>query len=313
MPSRTRISRASLLLLAAAALVPTLTAAHAQARTRASQEAVKLPTPAAATAIVRNLWDQREAVLTLLDPGMLGPYESASALEQDSSYIGFVLCKCTQPKDAHPADRVVPLIPRTSVQAAFLAQVHTTNTTTHAHPWYIVAVEQDRSGHWKLAFVTYAGTKATPPLFPLVRSSGYAPGVDGSAYARVARLARSYARADATHRKSVFHTSYGATVHVRTSVEGRRSGIYGLILPSGNVLSCFSLHGVETYTLAGGLQQNAARKQWGYQLAPGAYRSVIIDQATPSCVVGKGVDSNPGVLHFEYDQQIVSTTGVRMP
>lgn len=127
----------------------------------ASRRSATLPTPAAAKAIVSDLWAQREGALALLNADMLTPYETAAARTIDRAYINAVNCQRSPAKDAHPALRVIPEVPQSSVQPVFFAEVRTTNERSKQHPWCVVAVARD-AGHWKLAFVTLGSKSALP-------------------------------------------------------------------------------------------------------------------------------------------------------
>jgi hypothetical protein len=280
--------------------------ASAQSTTR-----IALPTPAAAQTIVSRLWSERESAFAQLYPPMIGSVESASAQQQDEHYIRSVLCGCEPRKDPHPADRVVAQIPKTSVQPVFFAQVHTTNARTHTSEWYVVAVERDNRGAWKLAFINFGDYKAAPPLHWLTRSNGYTAPVTAESHARMTHLADVSVHYAMTHNPLTERTNYGATIHTRFRVTPDKDGNYGLALPSGEVLSCFTLHSIDTYSLRSGLQQGPTRSQWGHLLAPGVYTSITTDAATPMCVAGKGVGNKVGVLRLNYERRILVTTGVR--
>jgi hypothetical protein len=313
-PSRAaRLTRCGLLaIVSMAAALSTATAYGQSARPAASTRSDAtggLPTAAEASAIVGNLWEQREAALSLAEPSMLAPYESASALRQDGAYLGFVLCGCDPKKDPHPADRVVPQIPKGTAGQVFLAQVHTTNTRTHQHPWYVVAVAR-AGGDWKLSFVTLGSYSAAPPLGKLTGSTAYTLAETGTTRARMLQLARAAATQATAQDAKVRHTDYGAAIHTRDAVAPARDGVYGLALPAQRVLSCFTLHTVETYSMAQGLLQDAARHGFSNLLAPGTYSSITFDSAIPQCVVGAESGTSPGTLRMQYDTQLVAVTGV---
>jgi hypothetical protein len=243
---------------------------------------------------------------------MIDPIEAASAKQQDDGYIASVRCRCEPQKDAHPADAVVPQIPKASPDGVFFAQVHTTNTSTHQHLWYVVAIERaEPRGGWKISYVNLGGYKAAPPMRWLTHSNGYTLPITSTSHARIARLAEASVRYALASGPLTGRTDYGATIRRRVEVDPKKDGIYGLALPSGEVLSCFTVHFFETYSLTAGLLQGATRAQWGHHLSPGIYRSVTIDTASPMCVAGEGVDETVGVLRFNYEQRVVAETGVR--
>jgi hypothetical protein len=296
-------------LLALTGIAGALFAATAYGQTPTRSHARGLPTAAAARTIVSNLWAQREGALTLLDADLLGPYEAGSALRQDGAYVNFVQCGCGPKKDDHPADRVVPQIPAGTRGGVFFAQVHTTNTTSHRHPWYVVAVART-GGRWKLAFVTFGSYAAPPPLGELTHSAAYALAETDATRARMLELARASATQATAKDAKVRHTTYGAMIRTHDAVDPVSDGIYGLSLPAHRVLSCFTLHTFETYSMAQGLQQDEAGHNWSNLLAPGVYSSITIDNAVPECVVGPAAGSAPGTLRMQYDTQIVAVKGV---
>ena len=281
------------------------------ARTSSSSDAALLETPAAARSIVRSLWSQRESALASLDAAELDRFESAFAKQQDTAYINSVRCRCEPPKDPHPPDRVIPQIPKASVQPVFFAQVHATNARTGKRAWYVVAVARDGTGVWKLVHINFGGYHAAPPLRSLTNSDGYTPEVSAAARARMRHLVEASMRYTTTHNELTHHTDYGATVHSRYELDPERDGIYGLALPSGKVLTCIGFHRIDTYSLRSGLQQGPARTQWGHLLPPGIYTSISVDNASPVCVVGRGVGETTGVLRLKYDERVIATTGVR--
>jgi hypothetical protein len=310
-----RLTRSCLLAIAGTAILATT--AYAQPARRSAPPTSSahagatgdLPSPAAARSIVSNLWAQREGALTILDADLLGPYESGSALRQDGAYVDFVLCGCNPKKDAHPADRVVARLPAGSGSQVFFAEVHTTNTTSHRHPWYVVAVAHT-GGQWKLVFVTLGSYTAAPPLGRLTGSATSTLAETSDARARMLHLAAATAARAAVQDAPVRHTSYGAAIHTRDAVEPAKDGVYGLALPAHKVLSCFTLHTFETFSMPGGLQQDATQHNWTDLLEPGAYASVTLDNAMPECAVGPGTGSKPGTIRMQYDSQIVGATGV---
>ena len=267
--------------------------------------------PAAARSIVTSLWSRRESALGSLDATEIDRLESSYAKRQDDAYINSVLCRCEPEKNPHPSDHVIPQIPKASVQPVFFAQVHTTNSDTGERPWYLVAVERDDSGSWKLAHVTLGGYKAAPPLRGLTNSDGYTLRVSAVSHARITRLAENAIRFANTHNDLTQRTDYGATIHARYALEPERDGVYGLALTSGKVLSCFAMHRIDTYSLQAGLLQGQARRQWGHALPPGIYKSITVDNAEPMCVVGRGVGKSVGVRQFKYDTRVIATSGVR--
>ena len=296
--------------LAVTGCVPLLLAFGSGASARPIQ-ASSMPSVDAARTIVSGLWAQRETALSRLDAASIPPLEMASARQQDVAYINGVRCRCEQMKGDHPMTEVIPQVPRASVQPVFFAQVHTTNVESGTHPWYLVAVERDAGGTWKLAFIDLGGEQSSPPLAALARSAGTALSVTNQTRARMAQLTRNAVHHAMTHNKLVFATSYGATIHRHAELRPDADGVFGFPLPSGDVLTCFTLHTIDVFSMPNGyLQQGPTQSEWGHNLAPGDYRSITYDTASPRCVVGKGADTAPGVLRFSYEDRIVGTKGV---
>jgi hypothetical protein len=254
-----------------------------------------------------SLWSQRETALDRLDTTMTSPVEWGAARRLDNAYIAAVRNRREHKQDPHRADVVVPQVPTDSAQLAFLAQVSTFDPLTGGQAYYVVAVERDGTGFWKLAFVTRAGST----LQALTHSSGATPAVTPEAFARITQLAANSVQDSMTHKTLTFRTRDGATAHRRFTVNSANEGVFGLTLPSGDVLSCFTLHTLDTYTGGSGLLQGSTRARWGFQLAPGTYASITTDTAAPMCVQGKGVGASQGVVRFSSPARVVAVRGVR--
>jgi hypothetical protein len=265
-------------------------------------------TPAAARAIVTRLWLRRETGLASLDAGMLAPVETAAAVAEDRAYVSDVRCGCEPRKDGHTIVAILPEIPRTSPGDAFFAQVRTTNVTSGDHPWYVIAIIHV-GGTWKIAYVTLGGYKPRPPLSGLGVAAGTTPLVSAHDAARMVHIAQREAWWGNAHAHRTSRTSYGATVRARGVVRPGADGVFGLNLPGGRVLSCFTLHELDTYSLRGGLAQDEARQQWGAQLAPGAYRTITADTAAPECAAGTGIGPAVPSLWLQYTPERVGVTG----
>ncbi|HEY2787846.1 MAG TPA: hypothetical protein VGI72_00250 [Gaiellales bacterium] len=265
-------------------------------------------TPGAARTIVTRLWLRRETALASLAAGLLPPVETAAAMAEDRAYVAGVRCGCEPQKDGHTIVAILPEIPRTSPADTFFAQVRTTNTTSGDHPWYVLAITR-AAGTWKIAHITIGGYKPRPPLSGLGVAAGATPAVSAHDAARMVHIAlRESAWANAhAHRTS--RTNYGATVRARGAVRPGADGVYGLTLPGGKVLACFTLHELDTYSLRGGLAQDESRRQWGAQLDPGAYRTITADTAEPECAAGAGIGRAVPGLWLRYTPQGVGVTG----
>jgi hypothetical protein len=277
--------------------------------TTSTHSTATLPSAARATSIVFDLWSLRESALSALDRAALARVESASAKRQDQAYIASARCRCEPKRNAHYADRVLPLVPKESAQMSFFAQVHTTNNDTRERIWYLVAVERvDRA--WKIATVALGNPRAELPSQSLTKTAGRTIPVNASAHRQITQLAATSIRFAMTHNQLTHVTDYGATVRIRFAL-APADGVYGLALHSGEVLSCFTLHSVYTYSHPAGLRQDAARLSWGHQLEPGIYAKITTDAATPMCTMGKGTDGLVGVLRFEGDRRLLTVKGVR--
>jgi hypothetical protein len=264
--------------------------------------------PAAATAIVTRLWSRREVALSSLSGAALAPIETAEAAAQDRAYVNDVRCGCAPQKDAHSIVSILPEIPRTSPQRAFFAQVRTQNLSTCDHPWYVLAIVRS-AGSWRIAYVTGGGYKPKPPLSGLGIAVGPTAAVTAGDRARMVHIAEREIAWLGSHGKHVTHTDYGATVRANAGLRLAADGVFGLTLPGGRVLACYTLHELDRYTIPGGLAQNDARQQWGPQLAPGGYRSIVVDSQEPYCAAGSGRGSAVPHIWLDYLQQRVAVTG----
>ena len=265
-------------------------------------------TAATATAIVTRLWSRREVALSTLSGAALAPIETAEAAAQDRAYVNDVRCGCAPQKDAHSIVSILPEIPRTSPQHAFFAQVRTQNLSTGDHPWYVLAVVRS-AGSWRIAYVIGGGYKPKPPLSGLGVAAGRTAAVTARDRARMVHIAERETAWAGSHAKHLTHTDYGATVRARAGLRVSADGVFGLTLPGGRVLACYTLHELDTYTIPGGLAQNDARQQWGPQLAPGGYRSIVVDSQEPYCAAGSGRGSVVPPNWLDYLQQRVAVTG----
>jgi hypothetical protein len=265
-------------------------------------------TPAAARTIVTRLWLRRETALSSLAAGPLSPIETGAAVAEDRAYVEGVRCGCEPQKDGHTIVAILPEIPRTSPADTFFAQVHTTNTTSGDHPWYVVAITH-AGGSWKIAYVTFGGYKPRPPLSGLGVAAGTTAAVSAPDVARMVHIALRETAWGKAHAHRTSRTNYGATVRARGAVRPGADGVYGLTLPGGNVLACFTLHELDTYSLRGGLAQDDSRRQWGAQLAPGGYGTITVDTAEPECAAGTGVGRAVPRLWLQYTPERVGVTG----
>ena len=262
-------------------------------------------TPSTARAVVTQLWASRERALSTLDANQLPAVESGAARAVDAAYIRGALCKCEPKKSEHPLAAVIPLIPQGATDA-FIAQVRTVNSLNE-HPWYLIAVTRS-DGQWSIELVTFGGYQAAAPMHRLTTAAGYIPRVTQADAKRMARLVMGTVRYLNQHENHSSVTDYGATLTVRDQLE-RGDGIFGLHLGNGKEFACYTMHQIDTYTLAGGLAQSDDRKQWGALLSPGSYSAVSVDRAESVCVVGSGRTTGPGALSFQYDTQVVRTNG----
>ena len=182
-----------------------------------------LPTPAAADAIVKRLWAQREQALAALDVKGIGPVETAAVVQRTPP--------TSRPSAAAASRRRMPTrccassrkCRSASVAPAFFAQVRTSNATGK-FPWYLLVVTRDH-GAWKFAHLTLGGYGAAPPLQALTRSGGATASVTTAVKARALHLAQMAFQHAKAHTAAVTHTDYGATVHVRSLLRTGRDGI----------------------------------------------------------------------------------------
>lgn len=314
------LQRSLLLALASACLLPAFaatasgrpTGAAAPLTATSARANVALPAPASARSIVSTLWAKRERALAASDAAALAQVESFSAQQQDNAVITMRKEKWGHRKDPHPAMRVVVHVPARSVQPAFFASVRTTNVRSGQHPWYVVAVQRTDAG-WKIGFIVLGGYKAAPPL-PLSRNArGYTQALTPAVKARIDRLAGAWFRSSAAKSKRVEHNDLGETIRSQGASAPDTDGIYGLPLPGGRVLSCFTLHVLEAHSFDSGLlqEQDETRGFWGTKLAPGRYKTIVVDMAAPFCAVGRGTGAGTGALALEYEQHQVAIRGIR--
>jgi hypothetical protein len=273
----------------------------------ASQERSALPrTTAEAQSIVTQLWQQREAALTSLDSGALPTADGGALLELDTQYVGSVRCGCLPAKDAHPVESIVIDAPPSSVQPVFFAELKTHNATNGTYPWYLVAVAK-HAGDWRIVFLTL-GSYGHRPAMPLAAESA----VTTATHRRMSQLAQLEARAASSLGAKPTTSSWGGISTFRAKVDEAKDGVYGVAFRSGQVLSCYTLHVLETTRPATGrtLVQTTSRQQWGQTIAPGEYRSVTVDSGLPECVLGTGAGTNAGKVMFQYTATAVGVTAV---
>jgi hypothetical protein len=266
-------------------------------------------TVANARAIVARLWAEREQALATLDPSRLSAFDTASARAADRGYMTMAHCGCEPRKDQHPLDRIVLEIPRKPSGGAFLAQVRTTNARDGLHAWYVIAITH-ADGKWRIGFVTFGWYKTPPPLARLAVADGYTAPITLGDRRDLARLAGRTIRTVAAHAARTSRMSYGATVHAQAAFRPAADGVYGLALPGGRLLACYTVHEVDTYSLRGGLLQSDAQNQWGPFLTPGAYSTITADTEATQCVVGRATGHQAGELMLQYGPQLIATTGV---
>ncbi len=266
----------------------------------------KMPSSADATRIVRELWTLREDVIGRLDATGFASFEVGAAQSIDSSYVRFVLCGCNQPKAGHQLQRVIPIVPKTSSDGSFMAEVRTINTATDERPWYILGFRRVH-GQWKIAFITLAGFKAEPPV-SLPTTRGLAP-LTRATHTKIAQMATGAANYAATQGPANSTTSYGAGVHSQILVRPQSDGVFGADLGHGLLLGCYTVHQLDTYSLDSGISQDAGQHNWGPQLLPGAYRRILTDTAVSVCDVGKPA-ANTRIA--TYDSQQITASGTKL-
>ena len=265
-----------------------------------------MPSSADATRIVRELWTQREDAVGRLDAEGFGEMETGAAQAIDSSYVQFVICGCNTPKAGHTLRRVVPIIPRTSVNGSFMAEVQTLNTTTGERPWYIIGVTRN-GGSWKIGFITLGWYKKPPPLTLPKPQGGFMAPLTAATRERIRQLAatdvRIASRAGRTRRPATAPTS------IRPWPSSRAKACSGSICATAVCSGATRCIEFDTYSIAGGLRQDSGQHNWGPKLAPGVYGKIITDTAHSVCDSGK-----QGAVYrvAQYDLQQVSARGTRL-
>ncbi len=142
-------------------------------------------------------------------------------------------------------------------------------------------------------------------MVKVTRSGTYTPAVSAEAEARIVRQAMLVAGPN-----PVYRTDEGMVVRSRGAVMPAKAGIYGLALPSGDVLSCYTWHTFGTITYPGHvLVQRAPDYIWGRQLRPGTYTSIKVHKAVARCVAGPEGKRAP-YWRMEDAERAVSITGV---
>lgn len=267
-----------------------------------------MPSQSEATRIVQGLWTEREDVISRQDAAGFRSFETGAAQAIDSSYVRFVLCGCNDAKAGHTLERVISFVPQSSVDDAFVAEVKTRNTTSNDRPWYILGVRRSH-GEWKIAFITFAGYKAKPPIDVPIPDTGFVAPETRSTSARLTHMATFAANYANSKIKANMTTSYGARLHSRILVRPQADGVFGADLGKGLLLGCYTIHQVLRYSLDGGLSQDAGRHNWGPYLAPGAYRTITTDTAQSFCDLG---DPTRNVRVAQYDSQQIAATGARL-
>lgn len=273
-----------------------------------AQGSTSLPSLTDAHMIVTSLWNNRETALAAQDHSALAATETSSALAQDASYLRSVACGCEPVRQPTNLDRALPQIPKSAARPVFFAQVHVTAGLRQTPEWYVVAVASV-GGRWKLAFVDRGGTAPAPPLQALTKSSGLTAAQTASVQSQLVRVARTSVRQALARTHRVQQMSWGGIDRNIFTLEPQKDGIYGLALPGGQVLSCFTVHSIDTYSMPGGTLQQGPQAQWGHQLAVGTYRSITSDTAMPLCATGSGAANGASVVRFQNDERTMSTTG----
>jgi len=273
---------------------------------KTSSGAGPMPSQAHAARIVRELWTMRENVIDRLDAPGFASLEIGAAQAIDSSYVRFVLCGCNQPKAGHQLQRVIPIVPASSSDGTFMAEVQTINSATDERPWYILGFRRVH-GQWKIAFITLAGYKAQPPV-QLPTTHGLGPSTRAT-HAGITRMATGAARYAASQGPANSKTTYGASVHTQILVRPQSDGVFGADIGHGLLLGCYTVHQIDTYSMASGLSQDAGQHNWGPQLLPGAYSRIRTDTAVSVCDLGKPA-ANTRIA--QYDSQQITATGSRL-
>jgi hypothetical protein len=301
------VALALLVIAAPASARPTGDGASPLTSTRAT-EGISLPSPEQATSIASVLWAQREQALNATDASRIDTFDAASAKAHDLVYLANIRSGETPQLVPHPLVKVIPQIPRGSDRPVFFAQILTTNGSIGKFVWYVVAIERGRDDTWRIGFMSFGDRdKDVPPLSSLTRSDSYTPRVTAELRARITRQAMTV-----VHAYPVQRPRKGVVIRGRGAVDVAAERIYGLVLPSGEVLSCFTWHTIETIRYTPGvLEQRSPTFVWGRRLAVGDYRSITIDEAVAQCTRGTGKGTSKPTLVMQDLPRRASTTGVR--
>jgi hypothetical protein len=85
--------------------------------------------------------------------------------------------------------------------------------------------------------------------------------------------------------------------------------VFGAVIGPGQLLGCYTVHQVDTYSLNSGISQDAGQHNWGPQLLPGAYDRIRTDTAASVCDLGKPT-ANTRIA--QYDMQQITASGSKL-
>jgi hypothetical protein len=293
-------------------------------------------TPAGAKTVLEVAWSVREQALQSCDLAMIKKLDVGPAQIGDLARAG---CGCLiRPAGAAILDSAVYVPRQTTFPAYFMVEVRTEEVRGASWDEIMVFTRTGRKSPWRLQLATgYAADEGNQVELgrPAVDAAGYAQRPDrATASAGVAdakRLATYYQQAKDTGvvPPNPFHRN-GWTVDLPAEIaeyrqdQPQRNGLIGhftyrsepgepvfQVLSSGSGFACTALRTRAVYTAApggGDPQQTRDRKNWGPELAPGAYRSITSNGVSQTCfLVPEGGQGPSYVLGGDYREESVIT------
>jgi hypothetical protein len=295
-----------------------------------------LVTPAQARRVVAAAWPLRDRVLASRDLSTLEAIEAGPALVGDEARMRSGGPPNRPNASAHAPREVAVYVPRQRRwPLRFLAEGVTTSAGKPFLELMIFRRSSPRS-RWQVVYDTGYGRGTGPPLSPepaILDAQGYdvvPPHAEIPAGDAVPALAR-YWQAWLDHPSppvaipaflpGTWTTDYGESVagkqdgvavngHPAHVVYGDRPSPRGQLWTFGvdgdRELVCSPMH--QTTTWSGTSHQDAARSNWGPDLAPGAYSSITADIVREPCII---VPPSGGLVAFGADRWVVRLSGRR--
>ena len=132
--------------------------------------------------------------------------------------------------------------------------------------------------------------------------------------ARIDRLAGAWFRSSAAKSKRVEHNDLGETIRSQGASAPDTDGIYGLPLPGGRgrsaVSRCTSSRPTRSIP-ACCRNRTKTRGFWGTKLAPGRYKTIVVDMAAPFLAPSVAERGTGARSALEYEQHQVAIRGIR--